>query len=311
MEDCLLLLLNLLRNKHIKMNCIQEFYKFFYRNCGGRLSSVATKLAQKQHIEPEFLQRRQLHPALGVVFWPGRHWTTHTGWLVGSESYEHSPHVTSEWVACTVIFPWRLIADERRKEMFYLTTHSSHFIYGYMVSDIWLRTILIVRSETCCHHIGYSLWLTARVLLYAPSHRQDSTYHSLCYTIRGALAGTRNSSMGSDCWWNFRGGVSLSFHSLFTGGARCSSVVRAFAYGVRDRRINPSWWTHWAISRSSRCSTTVAAKAVVCVILSVGVMHIKEPFLLIRKSSLCGSSGFPLSLSEWSFTICLTPYNCK
>ena len=25
----------------------------------------------------------------------------------------------------------------RRKEMFYLTTHSTHFIYGYMTSDIW------------------------------------------------------------------------------------------------------------------------------------------------------------------------------
>ena len=36
----------------------------------------------------------------------------------------------------------------------------------------------------------------ARVLLYASSHRQDNTYHSLCYTSRGALAGTRNSSMG-------------------------------------------------------------------------------------------------------------------
>ena len=24
-----------------------------------------------------------------------------------------------------------------RKEMFYLTTHSTHFIYGYMASDIW------------------------------------------------------------------------------------------------------------------------------------------------------------------------------
>ena len=52
--------------------------------------------------------------------------------------------------------------------MFYLMTHSTHFIYGYMVSDIWLRTILIVRKETRC----------------------------LCYTSRGALAGTRNSSMG-------------------------------------------------------------------------------------------------------------------
>ena len=31
--------------------------------------------------------------------------------------------------------------------MFYLMTHSTHFIYGYMASDIWLRTILIVRER--------------------------------------------------------------------------------------------------------------------------------------------------------------------
>ena len=77
--------------------------------------------------------------------------------------------------------------------MFYLMMHSAHFIYGYMASDIWLRTIL---KETHCRHIGYSYRLTARVLLYAPSHRQDNTYHSLCYTSRGGLAGMRNRSMG-------------------------------------------------------------------------------------------------------------------
>ena len=80
--------------------------------------------------------------------------------------------------------------------MFYLTTHSTHFIYGYMTSNIWLRTILIVRKETRCRHIGYSYRLTARVLLYAPSHRQDNTYHGLCNTSHGALAGTRISSIG-------------------------------------------------------------------------------------------------------------------
>ena len=42
-----------------------------------------------------------------------------------------------------------------------------------------------MRKETRCHHIGYSFRLTARVLLYAPSHRQDNTYHGLCYTSRG------------------------------------------------------------------------------------------------------------------------------
>ena len=77
---------------------------------------------------------------------------------------------------------WWLNTKEGRKEMFYLTTHSTHFIYGYMASDIWLRTILIVRKETRCRHIGYSYRLTARVLLYAPSHRQDNTYHGLFYT---------------------------------------------------------------------------------------------------------------------------------
>ena len=48
------------------------------------------------------------------------------------------------------------------------------------------------RGETLCRHMGYSFRLTARVLLYA----QDCTYHGLCYTSRGTLAGTRNSSMG-------------------------------------------------------------------------------------------------------------------
>ena len=41
------------------------------------------------------------------------------------------------------------------------------------------------------------------------------------------------------------------------------------------------------------------------------MVHIKEPLLLIGKSSPCGGSGFPFSLSEWSLTICLTPYNRK
>ena len=37
-----------------------------------------------------------------------------------------------------------------------------------------------------------------------------------------------------------------------------------------------------------------------------GMMHIKEPLLLIGTSSLCGSSGFPLLLSVWSFTIIMS-----
>ena len=82
-------------------------------------------------------------------------------------------------------------------KLFYLTSHSTYFILwlygiGHMIKDH-----KIVREETHCHLIGYSFRLAARVLSYASSHRQDNKYHNLYYTSRGALAGTRNSSMGS------------------------------------------------------------------------------------------------------------------
>ena len=43
-----------------------------------------------------------------------------------------------------------------------------------------------------------------------------------------------------------------------------------------------------------------------------GMVYIKDPLLLTKKNSVCtGSSRFPLSLSEWSFTICPMPYKHK
>ena len=80
--------------------------------------------------------------------------------------------------------------------MFYLTTHSTHFIYDYMASGIWKRTTQIAREQTRCRNISYSFGLAATVLLYASSHRHDNTYYGLCYTSREVLHGTRNSSMG-------------------------------------------------------------------------------------------------------------------
>ena len=56
-------------------------------------------------------------------------------------------------------------------------------------------TTQIAREKTRCGHMGYSFRLAGRVLLYASSHRQDNTYHGLCYTSHGALTGTGNSSM--------------------------------------------------------------------------------------------------------------------
>ena len=65
----------------------------------------------------------------------------------------------------------------------------------YGVSHIVKKTTQIARKETRCRHMGYSFRLVARVLLYPSSHRQDNT-HRLYYASRGALTGTRNSSMG-------------------------------------------------------------------------------------------------------------------
>ena len=41
------------------------------------------------------------------------------------------------------------------------------------------------------------------------------------------------------------------------------------------------------------------------------MVHIKEPLLLIEKSSLCGSSKFPFSLSGPLSKLSLTPHNRK
>ena len=97
---------------------------------------------------------------------------------------------------CCMLFRYPPMHKKEGRKMFYLTMHSTHFIYGYMASDIWLRTTQMAREETRWRHMGYVFRLAARVVLYASSHRQDNTHYNLCYTSCGALAGIRNSSMG-------------------------------------------------------------------------------------------------------------------
>ena len=79
-------------------------------------------------------------------------------------------------------------------------------------------------------------------------------------------------------------------------------MVRVFARGAMDRSfmVDPLSYFSFQPVLQDWCNKCYP----VC-----GMVHIKEPLLLIGKSSPCGGSGFPLSLSEWSFTICLMPYN--
>ena len=80
--------------------------------------------------------------------------------------------------------------------MFYLTTYSSHFIYCYMASDIGLVTIQIGRERKPAAATAWAILNKQRDIVYAPSNIKDSTHHGLYYISRGALAGTKNSSMG-------------------------------------------------------------------------------------------------------------------
>ena len=83
-------------------------------------------------------------------------------------------------------------------------------------------------------------------------------------------------------------------------------MVSAFAHGAMGHRIDPSWSGPIELFLVTASAPRLGMCYPVC-----GMVHIKEHLLLIGKSSLCGSSWFPLSLSEWSLTICLMPYNHK
>ena len=100
-----------------------------------------------------------------------------------------------------------------------------------------------MREGTCCRHIGYSFRLAARVLLYASSHRQDNTYHGLCYTSRGALAGTRNSPMGPPWRIDPMTHRTMSEHS-YHGATSRSTLVEVFTFSKEFYILNLHFWKY-------------------------------------------------------------------
>ena len=160
-----------------------------------------------------------------------------------------------------------------------------------MASVIWYRTTQITREETRCRHIGYSFRLAASVILYASSHRQDKPHHGFYYTSCGALVGIRNCSLGLP--WR----IDLTTHHERTLWPQ--SYISLLSNSPLSYFSFQPVLHNWC---NKGCGVCCSVR---------GMVHIKEPLLLIGKSSPCGGSGFPFSLSEWSFTICPTPYNRK
>ena len=87
-------------------------------------------------------------------------------------------------------------------------------------------------------------------------------------------------------------------------------MVRAFAHGAMGRRIDPSWGDplsyfsfqpvlhNWCNKGRGMCSP-------VC-----GLVHIKEPLLLIGKSSLCGGSGLLICFCRFDLSCLILEFFC-
>ena len=263
--------------------------------------------------------------------------TTQT--LAQIKSQEYIGHIKQHFTTASSLtyvtncIQWGFL--RKGKEMFYLTTHWTHFIYGYIASDHMVKNHSDRERGNPLppHRLLFSISSKGSFICIIP---QDNTYHGLCYTSCGALAGTRNSPMGPP--WridptthrtmserSYHGATSRSFFFLFfllnavsivgctsafdpttrclvdynlqesdssgiverRGGYILLPVTSSLAiprYQITFRNHSPfyhgksvrSWCdgssdrTHWAISRSSQCSTTGVTKVVVCVILSVG-----------------------------------------
>ena len=77
-------------------------------------------------------------------------------------------------------------------------------------------------EETYCHlYLGYSFQLATRVLLYAPSHGQVSTFHGL--TSRGAMAGRRNILMGPPSYYK-----QILYHGISDAMTMSAMIPRKF-----------------------------------------------------------------------------------
>ena len=91
----------------------------------------------------------------------------------------HSTHFIYGYMASVIwLRTIMIVRRERDREMFYLTTHSTHFIYGYMASDIWLRTIMIVRRERERNVLFNDALNTFYLWLYGVRHMVKDHYDS-------------------------------------------------------------------------------------------------------------------------------------
>ena len=164
--------------------------------------------------------------------------------------------------------------------------HSTHFIYSYMASDIWKKgpQTYLELKPTATTTWATLFWLAAKIFI-SLSHRQDDLWE-IVHWVHHEGSIRRLNTPGVDT-------QPQSHISILEGRmAMCVAGIRTWYFSFQP--VLHDW-----------CNKGCGIWYPAC-----GMMHIKEP-LLIGKSSPCGGSMFPLLLSEWSFTICLTLFNPK
>ena len=176
---------------------------------------------------------------------------------------------------------WGKICEERKEGIFL-------FNYAHNTFYLWLYGVTHMVKDHSDSERGNPL--PPHRLLFPISSkgsficRLDNTYHSLCYTSRGELTGTRNSSMGPP--WRIAPMTHCTMSELSYHGATSRSPWE------RKKLCQPTTRVTWmliyspqgtllsgqnmglpfiiAIFRASQCSTTGVTKVLVCAILSVG-----------------------------------------
>ena len=159
-----------------------------------------------------------------------------------------------------------------------------------------------------------SLWTTVWVRLFTVSvttwsrrpprragwgRRSPNTGWGSQHLLQFVVAARSRGKHACLVWQRFIGGAGRSSE------VECSLMVR-WVVGSILHGVDPLSYFSFQPVLHDWCNKGCGMCYPVC-----GMVHIKEPLLLIDKSSLCGGSGFPFSLSEWSLTICLMPYNRK
>ena len=123
-----------------------------------------------------------------------------------------------------------------------------------MASDIWSDHSESEIANTLPPH-GLLFPINNNVILYVPSHIYYSTYHYLCYTSCGALAGTRNSLDCGDAQFHIMTAVQRVEYVTSQAGKQ-QVLHEGYRYRLNVRRQVPTHWMQGSLQyrwRSPPC----------------------------------------------------------